>query len=85
MKIEKMPEWPTEEDLINIRLKWRRQGGSSGPYASFGICNDCENVSYRFGKTYENMTCFNCFLEKNRPKRRRKRKTNRSLPTTTET
>lgn len=67
------PEWPTEEDYFNLNLLWRSQGRSAGPYASFGKCANCPDIAYRFGKTYEKMYCFGCFVERNRPKKRRRR------------
>lgn len=69
-------EWPTDDDLINLRGRWRTQGGTAGPYASYGTCKQCQNLAYRFGKTYEGMMCFDCFVIKNKPKKRRAKKTN---------
>lgn len=66
------PVWPTEDDYIILRQRWRSQGGQSGPYASYGQCSRCPDMDYRYGKTYDKMICFPCFVEGNRPKKRRR-------------
>lgn len=75
-KVEGLPEdlWPTEDDLIGIRRLWKSQGGQSGPYASFGICYKCSDMFYRYGRYYEKMICWHCFIETKRPKLKKRRK-----------
>lgn len=65
-------EWPTEQDLENIRRAWRSQGGSSGPYASYRTCATCSEQRYCFGKVYDSQVCWDCFVESKRPKRKRR-------------